>query len=119
MTDKPELLPCPFCGGTELYMDMVGAKNIDGNEPSIVIECPTKNCAYGQFSRGHKLVAGDAEVATKLWNTRAPLGVTKAEAAVTPDAAKLALYYYKRGFNTTNTQETITRLLEAAAQQQE
>lgn len=56
MTDKPELLPCPFCGGEPKEYDQIGYSSV--------------KCDNCKFSIKRKAEDG-APYAVELWNRRA------------------------------------------------
>jgi len=76
MTNKPELKPCPFCGGEpEFYPNY-----IEGEEN--FVECSNAKC---QATNGY--VRRTPEEALSAWNTRAEL------AALSSDEVEEAFYY--------------------------
>jgi len=58
MSDMPELLPCPFCGGkAKLYLSCFGG-------PDMAVECV--DCGMGTHN-------GDRDEETAQWNRRAAI----------------------------------------------
>ena len=63
MAKVPELLPCPFCGGTDLEVDHY-------KYSGVAVVCRTRGC-------GMKIIRywSDSEVTVReAWNTRANAG---------------------------------------------
>ena len=67
MIPIPSLLPCPFCGNTDLQVienDYCG----DYFCPTVTIDC--KQCPSGMYMDGTVMATVRQEIITK-WNTRA------------------------------------------------
>lgn len=74
-TTEIKLLPCPFCGCTEVYYFngwLKGDRNIDNSEyrdPHIC--CEKCSCGFSQGSFGRGISDEKAyELTTKAWNSR-------------------------------------------------
>jgi len=69
MSETPELLPCPFCGGEMMFRKALWPS--DGDTDSIIHKVPQGgpdgNCGSGDFSNG----TSDGQIVT-AWNSRAP-----------------------------------------------
>lgn len=66
MTAEPDLLPCPFCGGTEIY-------TVPMEHPSVgeywMVGCNNSDCPMD--TDRVKIEGGTLEKAAAVWNTRA------------------------------------------------
>lgn len=79
MTDKTEMLPCPFCGGAVFLKEIEG----DG-EPSCAVVCEGESSCAG--SGLYVFFRKDNAGAIAAWNTRAPAAVAAGpEKPVGPD----------------------------------
>jgi hypothetical protein len=99
MTDKSELLPCPFCGGDD----------IDGNDE--VVRCRKCGAEQPYLSLDHD--------ATERWNTRADLSRPPADQMpdmVEREIARQVELFYDVGLRVTEVAKAFARDVAAALQ---
>ena len=117
MTTKQtlELKPCPFCGGEPRHFHTRVKSCVDS---TILLDYDFVRCL--ECASETRQFCDNKEGAITAWNTRAPLGVTKEEAVEILHylhECHDSEYDYKTAWaGLTYYLNTITRLLEAAAQ---
>lgn len=70
-----ELLPCPFCGGTDVRIgdsDKIDLLSIHFNEPIAFVECMNCRAVGGLYKKNYKHYGNSnaIEKAVEKWNTR-------------------------------------------------
>ena len=70
-----ELLPCPFCGSSNVRMgdsDKIDLLSIQFNEPIAFVECMNCYAVAGMFKKNYKHYGNSnaIEKAVEKWNTR-------------------------------------------------
>lgn len=94
MSDKIELLPCPFCGGIDIGHSYIEAHS-----------CDSSYRVFGCISCGARFEAGDAQ----NWNRRATLAQQSTPAA--PVAQEPVAYVSQESFSSNGTSDIITQNL--------
>jgi len=86
MSDTPELIPCPFCGNTNISIESAWAISESTNAGSAAL-CPLHNGGCGATGR----YSIDPLVAAQSWNTRAAPEWISVEDRL-PDIGKYLVY---------------------------